>query len=76
MSREVFDPNCEGCKPVVIDPTTRSVLPSDHPAVVHITRIWEALPLEDKKAWHAFTCLNSRDPEVMRRMARVQRLMS
>jgi hypothetical protein len=67
MSREKFDENCEGCRPVLIG--ENGPLPVDSPEVQAIRAVFEQQPLEVKKAWHAFTCLNSRQPHDLDQVA-------
>lgn len=64
MSREVFNDDCEGCRPVLLDGSGRPI-PDDHPAMKVIMKIWNGLAMEQREAFHRFTCLNSRDPEDM-----------
>jgi hypothetical protein len=69
MSRARFDNECEGCRPALIDEATRMVFPDDSPPMRAIMRVWERTTVQEREAFHRFTCLNSRDPadlEVMR----------
>lgn len=73
---ESYEENCQGCKPVILDIKTGRPFPADHPAVVAINAVFNSLPLSDKQAWHELTCHNSREPQVLAAMARVQKLFS
>jgi len=72
MSREVFDPECAGCRPVLIDPETGKITPETDPVMVAILEAWKWIPRDQKEAWHRFTCQNSRDPNDLRLMTIVQ----
>jgi len=63
MSRDKFDDNCAGCKPMMMDPVTRMVYPDDHPMMVVVLRLWSETTIEERRAWHRFTCQNSRAVE-------------
>lgn len=65
MSLKVFDDNCPGCKPVILDKDTLKPFPADSPPMVAINRVWAKTTLEEREAFHKFTCLNSRAPSVM-----------
>lgn len=60
MSREKFDANCPGCRPVLLDVRTGKTFPDDSPAMKAINRVWHNMTLPEKEAWHEFTCQNSR----------------
>lgn len=62
MSRHEYSPDCPGCRPVVIDPSTGCILPEDSAAMRIVNTIWDRASEMDKRAWHAVTCLNSRAP--------------
>jgi hypothetical protein len=68
MSRKQFDDDCPGCRPVVIDVKTGK--PDDR-AMAAINQVWEHTTVAERKAFHEFTCLNSRDPEVMAVISRL-----
>ena len=73
MSRHTFDDECPGCRPVLIDPETGKVLADDHPATMQIERVWAGTTLEERQAFHRFTCLNSRataDLQVIQELSR------
>jgi hypothetical protein len=60
MSMEHFELECTGCKPAMMDVKTGKVLPDDSPEMQVVLRVWNDTPIEDRRAWHRFTCLNSR----------------
>jgi hypothetical protein len=62
MSREKFDDDCPGCRPVILDRETGRPLPDDHPAMVRIRVIWAGTNFHQRKAFHDVMCLNSRNP--------------
>jgi hypothetical protein len=62
MAWQTYDDDCPGCRPVVIDPETLQPLPIDHPAMQAMLRVWDGLTLPERRAFHRFTCLNSRAP--------------
>jgi hypothetical protein len=41
------------------------VLPSDSCKMKAVDRVWAATTWAERKAFHEFTCLNSREPEVL-----------
>jgi hypothetical protein len=61
MSRQKYQENCRGCRPAMLDLSTGRPLASSAPEMQLIKRIYAALTLDEKKAWHRFTCLNSRE---------------
>lgn len=65
MSVEKFSDTCAGCRPAMIDLTTGKPLPDEHPALQAILRVWDETTIHERKAWHAFTCCNARDPLTM-----------
>jgi len=62
MSREVFDDNCPGCRPAILDPITKRVLPEDDPIMVKMLEVWAGTTLQEREMYHRVMCLNSRDP--------------
>lgn len=66
MSWQAHDDNCEGCRPAVLDCQTGQKLPADHPVMVAINAVWEGTTLQERRAWHRFTCKGSRMPSDMR----------
>jgi hypothetical protein len=65
MSLKKFDDDCPGCRPVLIDLKTGKPFPNEHPAMQALNRLWAATSTEDKLAFHAFTCENSRAMDVV-----------
>jgi len=66
MSKDKFNDDCQGCKPAVIDVQTGKPLTPEHPIMAAVNRVWGKTTLAEREAFHKFTCLNSRDPEVMK----------
>jgi len=62
---EEFEDDCPECRPALIDTQTGQVLPEDHPTMRAVMRVWKDTSLAGRRAFHAFTCLNVRDPEIM-----------
>lgn len=73
MSKEQFNDDCPGCKPVIgsIVDGKMKTLPADSPIQAAVDRMWAKTSFEERKAFHNFTCLNSRDPAVMAVMERL-----
>jgi hypothetical protein len=63
MSRTAYSDNCEGCRPAILDVETGKVLEDNNPAMRKILAIWETTTLEEREAYHAVMCLNSRKPD-------------
>lgn len=60
MSREKFDDNCKGCRPVIFDPDTGEKM-EKWTAIAN--RVWDLESTFDERlAFHCVTCLNSRLP--------------
>ncbi len=55
-----YDPNCEGCRPVAIDPVTGKLLPDDHPVVMILRRVIETAPKGEQDAYIRVVVKNSR----------------
>lgn len=62
MPRTAYSDNCEGCRPAIIDLETGKPLDDNDPAMRKILAVWEATTLEEREAYHAVMCLNSREP--------------
>lgn len=60
MSIERFDDECAGCCPVMLDVKTKRVLADDSIEMTIVNRLWAQTSLEERQAWHRFTCQNSR----------------
>lgn len=72
MAWETYDDTCPGCQPVLLNPKTGEKYPDDDPAVVAMNKVWSAMVLEERQAFHRVCCENSRDPEdiaVMQKMS-------
>lgn len=63
MSKEKFNPHCEGCKPVVIDMATGQPLPDDGPVMQLVMGVYNSFTYAEKESFHAVMVLNSRKPE-------------
>ncbi len=61
MTCEKFDPNCEGCRPAILDATTQQVLPKEHPVMVLMNEVWDSATHEEQEAYWKVTVKNSRD---------------
>lgn len=62
MSMKQFDDNCPGCRPVLVNAKTGKALPEDSPTMrVVLEFVWAKTTPEERRAFHRFTCLNSRD---------------
>jgi len=59
MSKKVFEDDCPGCRPVIIDLQGRPV-PANDPVVKAVNRVWAETTREEREAFHRVTCLNSR----------------
>jgi hypothetical protein len=65
MSKEQFNDNCPGCRPIIIDTDTMKALPSDSWQMQAVDRVWAETTWWERKDFHDFTCLNSREPQVL-----------
>lgn len=72
VSWQEYQDNCPGCQPAMIDCQTGQRLSRRHPAMRAIRIWWKTVPLSDKRAWHEFTCQNSREPQIMAVMERLR----
>lgn len=63
MSRDLFNDDCTGCRPMLFDMGTGKALTNDDPVMRAINRIWDGLTRSEKEAFHRFCCLNSRAPD-------------
>lgn len=70
--KQPHDPNCPGCRPVMVDPETGKCLPQDDPVMVAVNKVYDDTTDEERRAWHAFTCQNSRDTKVMELVGNMQ----
>lgn len=62
MSREKFNDDCPGCRPVLLDAKTRQKMPDNSPERVAILKVWNQTTRDEREAFHRVTCDNSRDP--------------
>lgn len=63
MSHDRFDDECSGCRPMMLDVQTRRPLADDSIEMKIVNRLWNETSVEERLAWHRFTCLNSRTVE-------------
>lgn len=75
MSWDTFDDNCPGCKPTMVELDSGKVLPDDHPQMVALLKMWRETTIHERRAWHAFTCQNLRDPLTMALIPGLQQKM-
>jgi hypothetical protein len=61
LSCEVFDPNCEGCKPAMMDSSGRKLGPDD-PAMKIVNEEWGKTPRDEQEACWRIWVKNSRSP--------------
>lgn len=47
---------------MIVDMATSKRLPEDHPVTIAVMALWDGLTEGQRQAWHAVTCLNSREP--------------
>ena len=69
--KHVFDPDCPGCRPAILDWQTQIPLPDDHPMVVAITEVWKISPRDEQEAYHQVMVNNSRDEEILTKCQRI-----
>lgn len=62
MSQRIFEEDCPGCRPVLLDSRTKQPLPKDSPEMSAVMLVWGAASSAEKEAFHAACCNNSRDP--------------
>jgi len=60
MSIERFDDECPGCRPAMMDVRTGKLFPADSAEMKIVDRLWRETTPEERRAWHRFTCQNSR----------------
>lgn len=75
MSNKVFDDNCPGCRPVLVDPDTCKKLDSSHSAMQAVDRVWASTTRKEREAFHNVCCNNSRDTEDMHHMQNIVRMI-
>ena len=65
MSLERFDDECPGCRPTMMDVKTGRLFADDSAEMVAVSRLWGETTPDERRAWHRFTCQNSRAPADM-----------
>ena len=60
MSQKLYNDDCPGCRPALVDLQTGTVLADDHPAMVKAREAWKTTSLACRIAFHNVTCNNSR----------------
>lgn len=60
MALHRFDDECSGCRPAMFDAKTGRPYADDSPEMTIVNRVWSGTTLEERQAWHRFTCQNSR----------------
>jgi hypothetical protein len=60
MPSDHFDDDCAGCRPVLVDVRTAKAFPDNSIEMTTVNRLWQETTLEERQAWHRFTCQNSR----------------
>lgn len=60
MSRIMFDDNCPGCRPAMLNPQTGEILKPDSPEMQVINDVWAHTTFRERLAFHRVCCLNSR----------------
>lgn len=69
MSREKFENNCTGCRPIII---VKGVpLPDNSPEMQAILALWDVTTPEEREAFHKVTCMNCYDPDVLNIVERI-----
>jgi hypothetical protein len=76
MSKEQFNDNCPGCRPIIIDPGTMKPLPEDSWQMQAVDRVWAGTTWAERRDFHEFTCLNSREHQVMKTVATLRMRMN
>jgi hypothetical protein len=75
--KDRFDDECPGCRPMLVDPKTMQPYADDSVEMRAVNRVWSATTLEERQAFHRFTCLSSRAVgDVLRVKALSDRLVS
>ena len=60
MSRALFNDECLGCRPAMMDVKTKRVFADDSVEMAIVNRLWSETTIEERRAWHRVTCQNSR----------------
>ena len=69
MSKQHFDDDCPGCRPIIIDAATGK---TNAAMTERAIKIWRSGTVAEREAFHRFTCLNARDPEAIAAMQKIQ----
>lgn len=56
---EQFSDECPGCRPMMVDAKTGSPYANDSVEMVIVNRLWSETTLDERRAWHRFTCQKS-----------------
>jgi len=60
MSRALFNDECPGCRPAMVDVKTKRVFADDSVEMTIVNRLWSETTIDERRAWHRVTCQNSR----------------
>jgi hypothetical protein len=61
VSREQFSDDCPGCRPAFIDLSGNATPSEQRKVQTMLDTVWASTTIHERRAWHAVTCLNSRD---------------
>jgi hypothetical protein len=70
---EEFDPECQDCRPCILDSETKQVLPDTHPDVVRLLEIWKTVSRAEREAFFRVTVQNGRDANDLHILQSLQR---
>ncbi len=59
----VYDDNCRGCQPCLMNMETREKYPENSLETITLRAIWKGLTLDEKQAYHRAAFWNSLDPQ-------------
>ena len=76
MSWTYFEDDCPGCRPVLLDLKSGRALSEDSPQMQVVLGVWAETTIEERKAFHRFTCQNSRTPEDLKVISDLSASMS
>lgn len=68
MSFHQHSDDCPGCRPVILDLKTGKPLADDSPEMIAVSVMWAQTTLDERQAFHRFTCQNSRTTEDLKMM--------
>ena len=71
MSKEVFNDDCPGCRPAVIDVKTGKVMGPETPLMQVVNAVWAKTTREQREAFHNVCCHNSRTPKDLELAGRI-----